>query len=115
MMAKGEKISERATDTVKKAGKSIKEATEKAASNAAALNSKVLDHAEENTRAAFTAMRSAASVKSVQDLAKIQADFVKEQGARSLTHVREVGDLIAQFGRDTMAAWRPKQDSTKTD
>ena len=44
------------------------------------------------------------------DLAKIQADFVKEQGARSMTHVREVGDMIAQFGRDTMAAWRPKKD-----
>jgi hypothetical protein len=46
----------------------------------------------------------------VQDLAKIQADFVKEQSARSMTHVREVGDMIAQFGRDTMAAWRPKKD-----
>jgi hypothetical protein len=110
MMAKTEKMTEKAADTVKKAGKSIKEATEKAAANAAALNSKVIDHAEENTRAAFAAMRSAASVKSVQELAKIQTDFVKEQGARSMTHVREVGDMIAQFGRDTMAAWRPKKD-----
>ena len=109
-MAKGEKITERAAETVKKAGKSMKDATEKAASNAAALNTKVIDHAEANTRAAFAAMRSAASVKSVQELAKIQTDFVKEQGARSMTHVREVGDLIAQFGRDTMAAWRPKKD-----
>ena len=110
MMAKGEKITERAAESVKKAGKSIKDATEKAAANAAAMNAKVIDHAEENTRAAFAAMRSAASVKSAQDLAKIQADFVKEQGARSMTHVREVGDMIAQFGRDTMAAWRPKKD-----
>jgi len=109
-MAKTEKMSDKAADVVKKAGKSIKEATEKATSNAAALNAKVIDHAEENTRAAFLAMRSAASVKSVQELAKIQADFMKEQGARSMTHVREVGDMIAQFGRDTMAAWRPKQD-----
>ena len=109
-MAKTEKMSDKAADVVKKAGKSIKEATEKATSNAAALNAKVIDHAEENTRAAFLAMRSAASVKSVQELAKIQADFMKEQGARSMTHVREVGDMIAQFGRDTMAAWWPKQD-----
>ena len=109
-MAKTEKMSDKAADVVKKAGKSIKDATEKATSNAAALNAKVIDHAEENTRAAFLAMRSAASVKSVQELAKIQADFMKEQGARSMTHVREVGDMIAQFGRDTMAAWRPKQD-----
>lgn len=110
MMAKGEKITEKAAETVKKAGKSMKEATTKAASNATALNSKVIDHAEENTRAAFAAMRSAASVKSVRELAKIQSEFVKDQGARSMTQVREVGDLIAQFGRDAMAAWRPSKD-----
>ncbi len=110
MMAKGAKITEKATDTVKKAGKTLKDATAKAATNAAALNNKVIDHAEENTRAAFAAMRSAASVKSVTELAKIQTEFVKEQGARSMTQVKEVGDLIAQFGRDAMAAWRPKAD-----
>ncbi len=110
MMAKSEKISEKVTDGVKKAGKSLKEATEKAAVNAAALNGKVIDHAEANTRAAFSAMRSAANVKSVQDLAKIQADFVKKQSARSMTQVREVGELIAQFGRDAVAALRPKGD-----
>ncbi len=110
MMAKSAKMTEKATESVKKAGKSIKDATTKAAGNAAALNNKVIDHAEENTRAAFAAMRSAASVKSVTDLAKIQTDFVKEQGARSMTQVKEVGDLIAQFGRDTMAAWRPSKD-----
>ncbi len=113
MMAKTEKTEKttaKVADTAKKAGKSIKEATEKAAANAAALNGKVIDHAEENTRAAFAAMRSAANVKSVQELAKIQTEFVKEQGARSMTHVRELGDMIAQFGRDTMSAWRPKKD-----
>lgn len=110
MMAKGEKMTERATESVKKVGKSFKEATSKAAENASALNSKVINHAEENTRAAFAAMRSAAQVKSVSDLAKIQTDFVKEQGARSMTQVKEVGDLIAQFGRDAMAAWRPSSD-----
>lgn len=107
MMAKGEKMSEKAAETVKKAGKGLKDATTKAAANAAALNNKVIDHAEENTRAAFNAMRSAASVKSVSELAKIQTDYVKEQGARSMAQVKEVGDLIAQFGRDAMAALRP--------
>ena len=110
MMAKDEKFTEKAAETVKKAGKSLKDATSKAASNAAALNGKVIDHAEENTRAAFAAMRSAASVKSVQDLAKIQTDYVKEQGARSMGQVKEVGELIAQFGKDAMAAWRPGKE-----
>lgn len=115
MMAKNSdekaKFAERATDSVKKAGKGLKDATEKAAANAAALNGKVIDHAEENTRAAFLALRSAANVKSVSDLAKIQADYVKEQGARSMTQVREIGDLIAQFGKDAMGAWKPKSDA----
>jgi hypothetical protein len=109
MMAKGEKATEKVAETVKKAGKSMKDMSTKAASNASALNNRVLDHAEANTRAAFAAMRSAASVKSVQELAKIQTEFVKEQGARSMTQVKEVGDLIAQFGRDAMAAWRPEK------
>jgi hypothetical protein len=107
-MAKAAKMTEKATETAKKAGKSMKDTATKAAANASALNNKVIDHAEENTRAAFAAMRSAASVKSVSELAKIQTTYVKEQGARSMTQVKEVGDLIAQFGRDAMAAWRPK-------
>ena len=106
MMAKGEKTGEKMADAAKKAGKSLKDAATKAAGNAAALNSKVIDHAEENARAAFAAMRTAASAKTVQDVVKLQTEFVKEQGARSMTQVREVGELIAQFGRDTMAMWR---------
>ena len=81
-----------------------------AATNAVALNNKVIDHAEENARAAFVAMRSAASVKSVKDLAKLQSDYVKEQGARSLAQVKEVGELIARFGKDAAAAIRPKNE-----
>lgn len=110
MMAKGEKMAEKAADTVKKAGKGLKDAAGKAATNASALNTKVIDHAEANTRAAFAAMRTAASVKSVSELAKVQTDYVKEQGARSMTQAKEVGDMIAQFGRDAMAAWRPSKD-----
>ena len=111
MMAKGDKANEKAGDAIKKAGKSLKEGASKAATNAAALNGKVIDQAEENTRAAFLALRSAANVKSVQDLAKIQSDFVKEQSARSMTQVKELGDLIAQFGRDAMSVLRPGQDT----
>lgn len=110
MMAKQEKVSEKAADAAKKAGKSMKDMAEKAAGNAAALNNKVIDHAEANTRAAFAAMRSAANVKSLQELAKVQTEFVKDQGARSMTQVKEVGDMIAQFGRDAMASFRPKKD-----
>ncbi|MFM9978838.1 MAG: phasin family protein [Sphingomonadaceae bacterium] len=112
MMAKdNEKAADKIAGGAKKAGKAMKDMAEKAAANASSLNGKVIDHAEENTRAAFAAMRSAASVKSVQELAKVQTDYVRDQGARSMTQVREIGDLIAQFGRDAMAAVRPAKDS----
>lgn len=105
------KFSEKAAEGVKKAGKAMKDATAKAASNAATINTKVIDHAEANARSAFAALRSAAGAKSVQDVVKIQTDYVKEQGARSMTQIKEVGDMIAQFGRDAMGAWRtPKGD-----
>jgi len=116
MMAKdGEKAAAKIAGGAKKAGKAMKEIAEKAVVNASSLNAKVIDHAEENTRAAFAAMRTAASVKSVQELAKVQTEFVKEQGARSMTQVREIGDLIAQFGRDAMAAMRPTKDEKAED
>lgn len=87
-------------DTAKKASDALKEGASKAATNASQLNARVIDHAEENTRAAFAALRSAAGVTSIGDLTKIQSDFVQEQSNRSMNQVREVGEMIAAFGRD---------------
>ena len=111
MMAKeAEKKSglEGATDAVKRAGEGIRDAASNAAQNAASLNAKVIDHAEENVREAFRALRAAAGSTSIQDVVKAQTDYVKEQGARSMTQAREIGEMIAQFGRSAMEAWRPK-------
>jgi len=111
MMAKeAEKKSglEGATDAVKRAGENVREAASSAAQNAASLNAKVIDHAEENVREAFKALRAAAGSTSIQDVVNAQTDYVKEQGARSMAQAREVGEMIAQFGRSAMEAWRPK-------
>jgi hypothetical protein len=62
----------------------------------------VIEHAEANTREAFAAMRAAAGAKNPADVAKIQGDYLRQQGARSLAHAREIGDLIMQFGRDAV-------------
>jgi phasin family protein len=109
-MANEDKFAEHATDAVKKAGKSLKEAASKAGENAFALNGKVIDHAEANTRAAFAALRSAANVKSVQELAQIQSEFVKEAAARSQSQIKEVGEMITNFGKDAMKMFQPKKD-----
>ena len=110
MMAKeSEKKSglEGATDAVKGAGENVREAASSAAQNAASLNAKVIDHAEENVREAFKALRAAAGSTNIQDVVKAQSDYVKEQGARSMTQAREIGELIMQFGRDAVSPLRP--------
>jgi phasin family protein len=108
-MANEEKFADKATEAVKQAGKTIQDAASKAGDNASALNAKVIDHVEQNTRAAFEALRTAASVKSVQELAQIQSEFVKGAAERSQAQIKEVGELIVQFGKDAMAMFQPKK------
>jgi hypothetical protein len=99
---------ERVAEPVKKAGKVIRDGAAQAMANTAAINAKVIDHAEANAREAFATMRKVANAKSVQEVIKAQGDFVKEQSARSAAHVREVGELIASFGRHALDTMRGK-------
>ena len=103
-------IDEHLVQPMKKAGAAIKESGEKAAENSAAVGKKMLDHAEANTREAFAAMRAAAEAKSIQDVLKVQGDFIREQGGRSMTQAREIGELIASFGKAVMAPLTGKKD-----
>ena len=105
---KTKSTAERVAEPVKKAGKVIREGAAQAMANTAAINAKVIDHAEANAREAFATMRKVANAKSVQDVIKAQGDFVKEQSARSAAHVREVGELIASFGRRALDTMRGK-------
>ena len=103
---KAKSAAEKVAEPVQKAGKMIRESAAQAMANTAAINAKVIDHAEANAREAFATLRKVASAKSVQDVIKAQGDFVKEQSARSAAHVREGGEVIASFGRqalDTMS------------
>lgn len=84
-------------------------AVSETAANAQTLNAKVIDHAEENVREAFNALRAAAGATSVTDVLKAQGDYVKEQSARSMAQVKEIGELIATFGRGAMSGWTPKE------
>lgn len=103
-----EKPAEKVASAAKKAGQTLRESATTAMKNTAKLNGKVIDHAEANAKEAFSAMRKAAGAGSVQDVVKIQSQFVREQGARSAAQVREIGDMIASFGRDALAAMRGK-------
>ena len=105
---KAEKITDKISEPVKKAGMAIRESAERAVKRTASLNSKVIDHAEANTKEAFAAMRAAAEAKSAGEIVKIQTKFVRDQTQRSVAQVKEVGELIAKFGRDTIDQLRGK-------
>jgi hypothetical protein len=97
-------------DKMKAAGDAVREGATKAAENSAALSMKVIDHAEENTRQAFAALRAAAKAGGVTELMQVQSDYVREQGSRSMAQVREIGEMIASFGREAMSGLSGKKD-----
>lgn len=97
-------------DKMKAAGDAVREGATKAAENSAALSMKVIDHAEENTRQAFAALRAAAKAGGVTELMQVQSDYVREQGSRSMAQVREIGEMIASFGRQAMSGLSGKKD-----
>ena len=96
-------IVDKVIEPLKAAGEAIKDAGQKAAENSAALSSAVIDHAEANTREAFAALRAAAQASSINDVLRIQGDFVREAGSRGMAQAKEIGELVARFGKDTVA------------
>ena len=93
-------------EPARRAGEAMKASGEKMAQNGSTIGMKMIDQAETNAHAAFSAMREAANAKDLSDVMKIQGDFLREQGTRSITQAREIGELIMQFGRDAVAPLR---------
>ncbi len=91
-----------ATDHMQAAGDRMKATGEAMADAGSQLGLKMLDQAETNTREAFQAMRSAAQANDLSEVMRIQTEFLREQSSRSVSHVREIGELIADFGRNAI-------------
>lgn len=89
-------------DKAREAGDRMKQGGQQIAQGGQDLGLKLLDQAETNTREAFKAMRDAAQAKDVSEVMKIQGDYLREAGSRSVTQAREIGELIASFGRQAM-------------
>lgn len=96
-------INEKIVDPAKKAGEAVKASSTKLAEGGATVGMKMLDQAEENTKQAFAAMRAAAQAKDLTEVMKVQGDYIREQGNRSMGQAREIGDLIVQFGKDVIS------------
>ncbi len=102
-------VTDRVIDPMKRAGEAMKASGEKVAEGSSTVGLKVLDQAEQNAREAFAAMRAAASAKDLSEVMKIQGDYLREQGSRSMAQAREIGELIMQFGKDSTAPFRSEK------
>lgn len=96
-------INEKIVDPAKKAGEAMRASGAKMAEGGSTVGMKMIDQAETNAREAFAAMRAAAGAKDLSEVMKIQGEFLREQGSRSMSHAREIGELIMQFGREAVA------------
>jgi len=102
-----EGIGERVADTAKRVGKSLRASSQTWAEGNAEIGLKMIDQAEQNVQQAFAAMRAAAKAKDISEVMKIHADFVRDQGERSMAQARQIGELIVQVGRDSVTPLRP--------
>lgn len=101
-----ETINERIIDPAKKAGEAMRASGTRMAENGATIGTKMIDQAEANAREAFAALRAATQAKDLSEVMKIQGDFLRDQGSRSMSQAREIGELIMQFGREAVAPLR---------
>ena len=97
---------ERVAEPARRAGEAMKATGEKMQQSGSTIGMKMIDQAETNAHAAFSAMRDAAKAKDVSEVMKIQGNFLRDQGNRSMTQAREIGELIMQFGRDAVGSMR---------
>lgn len=102
---------DRMIDPLRAGGEQLRAASEKFAENTSAVSLKMLDHAQKNATEAFNAMRAAAQASGITQLMEIQANFLREQAQRSMEQAREVGEMIAGFGRAVITPPGDKTDS----
>lgn len=108
----GEKVkdtfNEKVVDPAKKVGEAMRASGAKVAEGGATVSTKLIDQAENNARQAFAAMRAAAAAKDLSEVMKVQGDYLREQGSRSMTQAREIGELIMQIGREAVEPLKNK-------
>ena len=106
----GNAFNDTVMDPARRAGEALKESGQKIAAGGSAVGLKMIEQAEANSREAFAAMRAAAGARDLSEVMKIQGDFLREQGTRSISQAREMGEMIAQFGRDAVAPLKGSND-----
>lgn len=105
-------FAEHVMDPARRAGDAMRESGRKVADGSATIGLKMIEQAERNSHQAFEAMREAARAKDITEVMRIQGEYLREQGQRSMNQAREIGELIMQFGRDAVSPLRPGGDDT---
>jgi hypothetical protein len=95
-------FNEHVVDPARRAGEAMRASGERIAQNGSALGSTIIDQAEANAREAFAALRSAAGARDLTEVMRIQGEYLRQQGQRSMEQAREIGQLIMQFGREAI-------------
>ncbi len=108
-----EGFAEHVMDPARRAGEAMRASGQKVADGSATIGLKIIEQAEQNAHQAFEAMREAAKAKDLAEVMRVQGEFLREQGQRSMNQAREMGELIMQFGRDAVAPLRPGSDKAE--
>ena len=101
-------INERIVDPAKKAGEAMRQSGAKIAEGGSTVSMRLIDQAEQNAREAFAALRAAAGAKDLSEVMKVQGDYLREQGSRSMSQAKEIGELIVKIGQESVAPLRGK-------
>lgn len=96
-------INEKIVDPAKKAGEAMRKSGAKAAEGGSTVSMKLIDQAEQNAREAFAALRAAGAAKDLSEVMKVQGDYLREQGMRSMMQAKEISELIVKVGQDSVA------------
>lgn len=105
-----EGFQDKVVEPAKRAGEAMRESGKAMAKNSSQIGVTMIDQAETNAHEAFSAMRAAAKANDLSEVMKIQGDYLREQGKRSMDQARQIGELIMQFGRDAV---QPLKDGAK--
>jgi hypothetical protein len=84
------------------AGERMRAAGGQVAEQGSELGLKMLDQAETNTREAFRMMRAAAQANDMTEVMRLQSEYLRDQSNRAVSQAREIGELIASFGRSAI-------------
>ena len=101
-------INERIVDPAKKAGEAMRQSGAKMAEGGSTVSMRLIDQAEQNAREAFAALRAAAGATDLTEVMKVQGDYLREQGSRSMSQAKEIGELIVKIGQESVAPLRGK-------